>query len=178
MSYLVYDTETTGLNPGYIAQLSAIKVDGKRVTGFNAWFKVKEMEDGAAKANGLSVAICEELSNGLEFYDRLDDIQELFDGVTDIYGYNTKFDKKFLEAEFLRCSLQLPNVAWQDVMLTAKQVMQVKKGFKLVNAIEFFNIEDLVIPFAMKVFGEVEEAHDARYDTAATMMLARKLNML
>lgn len=176
MAYLVIDTETTGLKPGYIAQLAAIKIDNGKVTGFNSWFKVKEMEEGAARANGLSVDLCAKLSEGKEFYDRLDDIELLLEGVTDIYGYNTKFDKLFLETELARCSLSLENIAYCDVMPDVKKIMNVKKGFKLSDAIEFFKIEDKVGPLAQKIFGSSESLHDARFDVAATLLLARKLN--
>jgi len=178
MAILIGDTETTGIRPGYIAQLACIKVDNGRATAFNAWFKVKEMDDGASKANGLSVPLLQELSGGLEFYDRLDDILALYDGVTDFYGYNTHFDRLFIETEFTRCSLPPPNLAFQDVMLTAKAKMNVTKGYKLGQALEFFGLTDKVEPIARKLFGEVNSLHDARYDTAATFILARKLNML
>ena len=178
MAILIGDTETTGLRPGYIAQLACIKLDGSKATGFNAWFKVKEMEDGASKANGLTVPLCEELSGGLEFFDRLDDLLALYDGVTDFYGYNTRFDRTFLEVEFQRCSLPPPNLAFQDVMLTAKAAMGVKKGYKLYQALEHFELTDKVIPVAEKLFGTVESLHDARYDATATFLLARKLGML
>jgi len=178
MAILIGDTETTGLRPGYIGQLSCIKVDNGKATGFNAWFKVKEIEDGASKANGLTVPLLEELSGGLEFYDRLDDILALYEGVTDFYGYNTRFDRTFIETEFARCSLPAPHLAYQDVMLTAKHKMQVKKGYKLGQALEFFGLTDKVEPVARKLFGEVNSLHDARYDAAATFILARKLGML
>lgn len=178
MAILIGDTETTGLKPGYIAQLSCIRLDGGKATGFNAWFKVKSIEDGAAKANGLSIPLLDELSGGKEFYDRLDDIIALYDGVTDFYGYNTRFDRTFIETEFKRCSLPPPNLAFQDVMLTAKAQMGVKKNFKLVHALEHFGLTDKVEPFARQLFGACESLHDARYDATATFLLARKLNML
>lgn len=178
MAILIGDTETTGLTPGYIAQLSCIKLDGGKATGFNAWFKVKSIEDGAAQANGLSVALLDELSGGKEFYDRLDDILALYDGVTDFYGYNTRFDRTFIEAEFKRCSLPPPNLAFQDVMLTAKAKMCVRKNYKLHDALEYFGLSDKVLPLAQKIFGAVESLHDARYDATATLLLARKLDML
>lgn len=178
MAILIGDTETTGVRPGYIAQLACIRIDGSRVTGFNAWFKVKEMDDGAAKANGLSVALCEQLSGGKEFYDRLDDILALYDGVTDFYGYNTDFDRRFIETEFVRCNLPPPHLAYQDVMLTAKHRMGVTKGYKLGQALNYFGLADKVEPIARKIFGEVNSYHDARYDTAATLLLARYLDML
>lgn len=178
MAYLILDTETTGLRPGYIAQLAAIRISENRVTGFNAWFKVREMDDGASKANGLTVNILNELSGGKEFYDRLDGIQALFEGVTDVYGYNTRFDRLFLETEFTRCSLPPPNAAYCDIMPDVKKIMQVKKGFKLGNAVDFFGIAEKIQPVAQKVFGAVESLHDARYDAAATFLLARKLEKL
>lgn len=179
MAILIGDTETTGLRPGYIAQLACVKVDNGKITAFNSWFKVKEMDDGASKANGLSVPLCEQLSGGLEFYDRLDDIQALYEGVTDFYGYNTRYDRSFIEAEFTRCSLPVPNLAYQDVMLTAKARMQVTKGYKLANALAHFGIADeKVLEIAIKLFGACQSYHDARFDTVATLLLARKLNML
>lgn len=178
MAILIGDTETTGLRPGYIAQLACVKIDKGKITGFNAWFKVKEMEDGASKANGLSVPLLEKLSGGLEFYDRLDDITALYEGVTEFYGYNTRFDRKFIETELARCGLPAPDLAFQDVMTTAKAKMGVTKGYKLGQALEHFGLTAKVEPIAKKIFGDVSNLHDARYDAVATLLLARYLGML
>ena len=98
MAILIGDTETTGLTPGYIAQLSCIRAGWRKSDrGLMLGSKVKSIEDGAAQANGLSVALLDELSGGKEFYDRLDDILALYDGVTDFYGYNTRFDRTLLK---------------------------------------------------------------------------------
>jgi DNA polymerase III epsilon subunit-like protein len=175
---IIFDVETTGLRPGYVAQLSAIKIADGRASGYNAWFKVKEIEDGAAKANGLSLPLLDELSKGLEFYDCIDDITALFEGVDAAYGYNVNFDRRFLEAEFTRCSLIFPQMAYCDVMADVKNDMQVKKGFKLSDAIIHYGISDKADRLVKMLFGVESGCHDARYDTAATFLLARRLNRI
>jgi DNA polymerase III epsilon subunit-like protein len=175
---IVFDVETTGLRPGQIAQLSAIKLADGKASGFNAWFRVKEMEDGAAKANGLSVSILKELSGGNDFYARIGDIMDLFDGVDSVYGYNVNFDRKFLEAEFTRCSLFLPNMAYSDVMADVKADMQVKRGFKLSDAVAHYGLADKVARVVKLLFGAESNFHDARHDAAATFLVARRLNRI
>jgi hypothetical protein len=63
-------------------------------------------------------------------------------------------------------------------MLTAKAKMCVRKNYKLCDALEYFGLSDKVFPLAQKIFGAVESLHDARYDATATLLLARKLDML
>jgi DNA polymerase III epsilon subunit-like protein len=172
------DCETTGLKPGYIAQFSAVKVLDGKITGWNAWFKVPEMSEGASKANGLTVPLLDKLSEGKDFFDRLDCLDELFQGVKKIYGYNTRFDRNFLETEFARCSLPLPDVEFHDVMGVVKADMNVTKGYKLTDAVRYYDVEDNVTALTEKLFEVTGDAHDARWDAVATLLVGRKLNVI
>ena len=62
-SMLFFDTETTGLNPGNICQLSYIIVDGDNMESNNYFFKVDYVEPGAQRVHGLSVDKLFKLSN-------------------------------------------------------------------------------------------------------------------
>lgn len=71
------DTETTGLNPGQIAQLSMIVVDmsTNRMSGtYNYFFTVDNMEPGAENVHGFSKEKLDILSKGARFADRANEI--------------------------------------------------------------------------------------------------------
>mgnify|MGYP003734308207 FL=1 len=70
---IFFDTETTGLKPGSICQLSYITVDASvkpQITrGENIFFSVDYMEPSAEEVHGFSVEDLYELSGGLYFED-------------------------------------------------------------------------------------------------------------
>ena len=71
---LYLDTETTGLYPGEICQLSYIMQDKDGATAKNFFFAVKDVEYGAYLVHGFSVQILKELSGGKTFSDHADEI--------------------------------------------------------------------------------------------------------
>ena len=71
MKILMFDTETTGLRPGQICQLSYIVIDNSTkpydVYGKNFFFSVDYMEESAEQIHGFSKELLEELSGGVTF---------------------------------------------------------------------------------------------------------------
>ena len=71
---LYLDTETTGLYPGNICQLSYAMQDKSGVRAKNMFFSVDKVDYGAYLVHGFSVAKLKTLSKGLRFADRFDEI--------------------------------------------------------------------------------------------------------
>ena len=96
------DTETTGLHPGQICQLSYIIQNGNSVKGKNFFFAVDYVEYGAYMVHGFSKDKLEQLSNGKGFECFIDEIEQDFLSADLVCSHNTAFDFGFLRKEFER----------------------------------------------------------------------------
>ena len=103
MKLLFFDTETTGIKPGNICQLSYITVDTstkpQTTTGHNFFFTVEDVEPSAEAVHGFSVEKLYELSNGMYFDDLVDEFYNDFREADFVIGHNVSFDIKFLKHE-------------------------------------------------------------------------------
>ena len=176
MKSIFFDTETTGLRPGQIAQLTYIvEEDGQFSAAKNLFFKVEEMEPSAQKVHGFSMDMLEELSYGRCFGDCIDEIKADFEDAI-IIAHNVNFDLKFMNAEFDRVGLSLNIRKPFCTMKYFKDIVQIPakngvgiKNPKLEEVVEFYQIEKENILTATKKLYQCEEVsyHDARYDTTA-----------
>lgn len=193
------DTETTGLKPGQIAQISAIKVcEHKIIDKINMYFEVEHVCEDAAKVTGRGAEDYRVLSGGIKFNDRADEIANFLRGAQ-IYGYNINFDNKFIKAEFKRTGrykvYEAYNTgAYDEVVLTANDVMDkaskhinldslgiYKKKAKLSELISGLKLNEKKIEqFTASVFGlnETVSFHDATFDTVCTYILNRIIDEL
>ena len=73
------DTETTGLRPGQICQLSYVIQDGQQVRGKNFFYTVDAVEYGAFMVHGFSVEKLKSLSKGKRFSDSILEVKEDFE---------------------------------------------------------------------------------------------------
>jgi DNA polymerase-3 subunit epsilon len=171
MAYLILDTETTGLYPGNIAQLAALKVDEGKITAFNEYYTVNYVDPKAEEVHGLSVGKLIRLSGHQEFLDKLDGYERLVEGVDKAFGYNVHFDKRFIQAELERVGME-DNMEYIDIMPVVRREMKVKKGFKLSDACVYYGITEVEIRQRMEqLFGCDSTFHDARYDVTATLLV-------
>lgn len=194
-----YDTETTGLKPGSIAQFSAIKtVDGKVAECKNLYFAVKGMTEGAIAVTGRNDDDYLKLSGGITFADRANEIAEFIRGAQ-LYGYNVKFDNKFMKAEFERTGRfkvrggYLSNSS--DVVLTENDVMDKCSMYlnfsnmglgsrtraKLCDIVAGLRIdENKVARLTATAFGLNDSVsfHDATYDTMCTFLVNQAIDEL
>lgn len=96
-SYIVLDTETTGLSSNYdeILQLSIIDNDGN--TLYNQYFKPQHCSEWkqAQAVNGISPEMVKDCPS---ITAELPKIQAIFSSVGKIVGYNTQYDLSFLQA--------------------------------------------------------------------------------
>ena len=179
------DTETTGLKPGHIAQLTYILTDDdlQIQKTQNLFFKIPEgsMEEGAQNVHGLYEEVLNDLSNGKSFSQHafriLKDLQN-----RQLICHNVEFDYNFLEAEFDECGIQY----YPDNFCTMSAFTDIcklppkpgKTGFKwprLSETLEFLKITpEEVLEKTLEIFGESNGFHDSRFDTTGLFMIYKK----
>ena len=185
-SLICFDTETSGLKPGQIGQLSAIITDeALNVKGINYFFEIDSIEPGAEALLGRGVDWYREKSKGLKFKDVASEIAEIFNG--NIWaGHNVKFDENFLSSELWRCGLVAKPVNKFDTMTNYKDILKIKDRYgrikypKLTELVDGLALnKDKLSKYCATLFGNDETAfHDSRFDTTATFVAMQMFNEL
>ena len=182
MKIIYFDTETTGLTPGKICQLSYVLEEDGAVQGKNMFFAVPFVEPSAQQVHGFSVEKLATLSGGQRFCDRLDEIAFDFSTADLIVGHNVKFDIGFLTAEF---SYEYETFRYQESLCSMRAFTPICKlprathvGYKypkLSELLEFLEIYPYDVTRAeLQLFQGAGGAHDARYDAAAVYLAIQK----
>jgi DNA polymerase-3 subunit epsilon len=182
MKLIFFDTETTGLKPGSICQLSYICVNTdvkpQQTVGKNIFFSVDYIEPSAEEIHGFSVEQLYELSEGKYFEDYFDELLDEFSSADFLIGHNVNFDVKFLKSEIEGCGEDLVPKHTFCTMGYYKDICKLRnyrgevKNPKLEEVVKFLNIgDDTITQNSMKLFGGSGKFHDARYDTTATYLL-------
>lgn len=177
---LYLDTETTGLYPGQICQLSYLMQEGEKVSAKNFFFSVDSVDYGAYMIHGFSKEKLENLSGGKKFIDYVSEIEKDFLKADVLVAHNASFDFMFLRKEFERVGMDF---LYKNEFCTMKKLTPVCKfmrtnnaGYKypkLSEACEFFGITDTEIKSDVKRFFNAKiDFHDARFDTTALYLLA------
>lgn len=183
MKMIVFDTEATDLTPGQICQLSYLIVEDGKVTGKNMFFAVDEMSEGAYEVHGMSMEDLEKLSGGERFEDRADEIFEDFSTAKLLIGHNVSADDRYIRVEFDRLNMKLGKIKTFCTMNYFTCVMNLKRRIntgrpkppKLEELVEFYGLTpEYVAEKSEEWFGGGGQAHDARYDTAATYLCVIK----
>ncbi len=180
MKKVFLDTETTGLKPGQIGQLSMIiEYDDSKIEAKNYFFNIDYIEDGAAEVCGRDLEFYKKASNGKCFKDyKLEILEILKDSL--LIAHNEKFDENFISTEFWRediifkpaqrfCTMEY----FRDIIkLLPGRYGHKYKNPKLSELVNYFNIdEDKVKKYSVQLFGNDDSTntgfHDARYDTTS-----------
>lgn len=175
---IYFDTETTGLRPGQICQLSYIMQNDGGSVAKNMYFCVDDMEQSAYAVHGLSLEKLRELSDGAKFSDRIEEIEEDFSKADMTVSHNVAFDFMFMRAEFERAGRIF---MFKNQFCTMKNMTPVCKlprrtgeGYKYPKLSElcgYFSLaENDIVSAGKKLFGDVYGAHDARFDTSAVYL--------
>ena len=184
---IIFDTETTDINPGDICQIAYIVIDnGIKVR--NYYFEVDYINPSAQRVHGLSVEALKGLSGGKRFSDYIDEIERDFCNADIIAGHNVSFDIKFLKEEFNRCDRVLTYKKEFCTMKHFTNICKIKKNdgkFKyprLEELINFLNINEKdIMGKTASLYNSLEnDYHDARFDAVATYMCilkAKKMNI-
>ena len=179
---IYFDTETTGLTPGRIVQLSYIIENEGKVTPKNFFFAVEYVPPEVVAVHGFTAEKLAVLSGGKTFSDCIDEIEEDFSKADYIVAHNVSFDVKFLQAEF---SYQDRIFKYNNVLDTMKYFCPIcklqrthHKGYKypkLVELTEFLEIYPYdVSRETINLYGNATSFHDARCDTVAVYLIAKK----
>ncbi len=179
---IYFDTETTGLCPGRIIQLSYVKESESQAIGKNFYFAVDYIEPSAQAVHGISVEKLKELSGGKTFSDYADEIEEDFKASSLVVAHNFAFDLSFMLAEFRGLDTSFRYKESFDTMKYFTPVLKLLrrsgKGYKypkLTELVEFAEVYPYDVSRAVaRLFGEDSLSfHNACFDTSA-MYLAVK----
>jgi DNA polymerase III epsilon subunit-like protein len=187
--YIILDTETTGFEPGKIAQLAYILMNEKLKIekAKNFYFKLEEMPTSASNIHHLTVEALEELSNGKTFKDNAEVIEnDLKDRI--LISHNIPFDLSFIRSE-----LNALNVRYNPETFCTMEAMTPKcnlsrvdpltqevtpKWPRLTEALDYWKIpKEKVLEFSTHIFKESKAMHDARWDTTACRLIFRRLKL-
>ena len=174
------DTETTGLVPGNICQLSYLIIDDNKIIGKNYFCKVDYIEPSASFVNGLTVEMLLLLSGGRVFKDYISQIEEDFVLANECFAHNFSFDYCFLQKEFFNSDslfkFRSSFCTMKKFTPFCKLLKKDGKTFKYPKLSElcgFFNItEENIAEFTKSVFKTNSHKHDARFDAAAVYLCA------
>ena len=177
------DTETTGLRPGNICQLSYIMQSGNKIKEKNFFFKVDFVEYGAFMVHGFSVEKLKALSGGKRFFDYIDEIEQDFLSAEKIITHNTSFDFMFLRAEFENANRFFDSskgfCSMKNSVPICKLTRSNHKGYKYPRLAELCNYlgitDNQILDKTEEIFGENCGFHDARFDTTALFLSVNKL---
>lgn len=179
---LYFDTETTGLRPGYICQLSYVMQDSFGAIGKNFFFTVPEVEYSAYLVHGFSIQKLFELSGGKTFSDYVDEIAADFNYADVIIAHNAAFDINFMRTEFERVGKIFKYRAEFDTMKKSVALCKLSRSGgrsykypKLTELCDFFGVSFAVITECERTtFGSVSKNHDARFDTSAMYLCVQE----
>ena len=173
---LYFDTETTGMFPGRIIQLSYIMDYGENIKCKNFYFAVGYIEPRAEQVHGISVEKLKTLSGGKTFDFYADEIYEDFISAKTVVAHNFKFDLNFMIAEFRNLDRIFRYNDSFDTMRYFTDVIKLERssyrGYKYPKLAELKNFAQVydydVTKFVYENFdGAIGGFHDARFDTAA-----------
>jgi len=187
---LFFDTETTDLVPGEIAQLSYLITDKELniLKACNYYFSVEKMSRSASKVNGLTKKKLHILSDGKYFSHHCREIYSDFENKC-LIAHNLDFDLKFLNAEYKKLRLARVRYKPNGNICTMKyftSICKLQDSYgrikypKLSELVDFLGIDpDYIYSFASNVFGDLDmRYHDSRYDTVAVYLVFKKAREL
>ena len=181
---IYFDTETTGLYPGRIIQLSYVLEDGESVKGKNFYFFVEWIDPSATKVHGITVEKLAELSKGKTFSDYADEIYEDFKNASLVVAHNVRFDLGFMIAEFKYLDTVFRYRESFDTMKYFTPIMKLTregkpnyKYPKLTELTEFAEVFPYDVSKASRdIFGDyATDFHQAVFDTTAMYLSVKTL---
>ncbi len=171
---IYFDTETTGLTPGRIIQLSYVMEDKESITAKNFFFAVDYVPEESVKIHGFTAEKLAVLSGGKTFSYYADEIQKDFLSASVIIAHNVKFDISFLTAEYsyldeiFKYNTAVDSMKYYTPIIKLPRKSGGYKYPKLLEVAEFLDIYSYdVSKKCIELFGmDSLSAHDARFDTA------------
>lgn len=173
---IFFDTETTGLIPGRIIQLSYIMQSETEVRAKNFFFAVEYVEPSAVAVHGFTPEKLAVLSGGKTFSCDIDEIYDDFAAADLIVAHNVRFDINFMIAEFCYQDRRFRYKNEFDTMKFFTPIMKLTrenhKGYKYPKLSEMIDYLDIYPYDVTRKTAELFSVtgaggHDARYDSTA-----------
>ena len=158
--FVVFDTETTGLEPGHVLQLAFVVVrgNGEMLEDYSTYVKRRFWRPGPLGAHHVHGITRRNLRSGVPMRDALDQLERACEGAIPV-AHNAAFDLTFLRAESQRLGRPLrlePTLC--SLKLSRSLDPQRSRRHKLANLVEHYGLD--AIP-----------THDALADARATASL-------
>lgn len=178
MRTIILDTESNGMRPEQLCQLSYIIAEDGSKSGRNFFFSVSCMNEYAQKKHGFSKKRLYDLSGGHGFEHFFSEFVDDFTGADLICGHNVAADTRIMKIAFSDAGFAFPNVRELCTMQHFDNAMHLKdktgrhKPPRLSELCRYMGIKDeRILQFCMEMFGKsAYRAHDARFDAAATYL--------
>lgn len=178
MKTIILDTESNGMRPEQLCQLSYIIAENGTLTGRNFFFSVSCMNEHAQKKHGFSKKRLYDLSGGRGFGDFFAEIAGDFTGAGLVCGHNISSDTRLLKLAFADAGGSFPAIREFCTMQHFDNAMHLKdkcgrhKPPRLDELCGHMALKDEQIQqFCTEMFGNsAYRAHDARFDAAATFL--------
>ena len=179
---IYFDTETTGLYPGQICQLSYIMQTKEKTCAKNFFFKVDFVEPSAQAVHGFSVQKLQDLSLGKDFSCFFNEISADFEKADLICAHNTNFDFSFMRKEYERLNqtfyVKNEFCSMKKSTPVCKLLRKSGAGYKypkLGELCDFVGISNEQISHQTSTFyGGATSFHDARFDTSALYLAVNR----
>lgn len=163
LPFFSLDVETTGLDPAgsRVIELAMVPFNmSAEETGIEQLFFV---DQPLSKEIIALTGITDDMLQGQpDFKTRTADIVARFKKASFVVAYNAKFDRPFLESEFARAGLTLPEIPWIDPFVFICELDRFKKGKKLTDSAKRWGVR-------------LENAHRAKGDAMAAGQLMLKM---
>jgi DNA polymerase-3 subunit epsilon len=158
--FVVFDTETTGLEPGHVLQLAFVVVrgNGEMLEDYSTYVKRRFWRPGPLGAHHVHGITRRHLRSGVPMREALDQLEQACAGAIPV-AHNAAFDLTFLRAESQRLGRPLrlePTLC--SLKLSRSLDPQRSRRHKLANLVEHYGLD--AIP-----------THDALADAKATALL-------
>lgn len=161
---IVFDTETTGLNPygnDEILQIAIINGNGEEL--FNSYIKpdARRTWTKASEVNGITPRM---VKDSPHFSDVQDTIQDIFNNAEVIVGYNVEFDIRFINASGIKLKKRV-------------KIFDVMKEYAVVRGIigNYGDYSWCKLEQCASAYNYKFDAHDASEDAKATLHCYKSL---
>lgn len=163
MPFICVDTETTGLDRHHnrVIEIAWVHFQCQKEVSSTAYLCGHE-EPLPPEITNLTGITSDMVKNEKPFADHIPALLEAISKAAFIVAYNASFDRLFIESEFARAGMTLPEKHWIDPCVFVREIDKYQKGKRLTEAARRWGVE-------------LNDAHRALADAKACGMLLYKL---
>jgi DNA polymerase III epsilon subunit-like protein len=163
LPFFSLDVETTGLDPAGNRVVELAMVPFNMPSDETTFEQLFFVDEPLSKEITALTGITDDMLQGQpRFAEKTQAILDKFSKASFILAYNAKFDRPFVESEFARADLSLPDIPWVDPFVFVCELDRYKKGKKLTDCAKRWGVR-------------LENAHRAKGDAMAAGELMMKM---